>query len=49
MPVTAVVSAELMKLKLFPGRLYEDGERGDEPLLRIEFCGLSVGGLPNEF
>ena len=26
-----------------------DGVLGDEPLLRIEFCGLSVAGLPNEF
>lgn len=23
--------------------------RGEEQLLRIEFCGLRVGGLPNEF
>ena len=26
-----------------------DGVRGDEPLLRMEFCGLRVVGLPNEF
>lgn len=30
---------------LHPG----DGLRGDEPLLRIEFCGLNVVGLPKEF